>query len=145
MESKRKRVTIVRTHPRRVPVTPKNPTGVTIVDRYLRRFHGPALSAEGIRSIAPETLRILLNPEGEAKDFTFKEVRQKDLKDPEIAIPMGIRWIFRKKRLAEGKLGRGATPEEIVLECKGLLKSKSDYQQQALKNFREHYAILKKK
>lgn len=58
---------------------------------------------------------------------------------------MGIRWIFRKKRLAEGKLGRGAIPEEIVLEYKGLLKSKSDYQRQALKNFREHYAKLKKK
>jgi hypothetical protein len=224
VESKRKKVTIVRTHPRRVPVSPKNPTGVTIVDRHPRRLHGPALSAEDIRSITatrdrkglaypkndklgfrdgnkydeliavwvdyfneksgvtppnvpldpdvikaliasesgfekspknpqaigiaqitPETLNILMNPEGEAKDFIFKGIRQKDLKDPEIAIPMGIRWIFRKKRLAEGKLGRGATPEEIVLEYKGLLKSKSDYQQQALKNFREHYAILKKK
>lgn len=101
--------------------------------------------AIGVAQITRETLKILLNPEGEAKEFTFKGVRQKDLKDPEIAIPMGIRWIFRKKRLAEGKLGRGAIPEEIVLEYKGLLKSKSDYQRQALKNFREHYAQLKKK
>ncbi|MCM2278987.1 MAG: hypothetical protein NDJ89_13000 [Oligoflexia bacterium] len=224
MESKRKKVTIVRTHPRRVPVSPKNPSGVTIVDRHPRRRHGPALNAGDIRSITatrdrkgliypandqlgfrngnkydeliaiwvdyfnekfpvappnapldpdvikaliasesgfetspknpqaigiaqitPETLRILLNPEGETKDFTFKGIRQKDLEDPEIAIPMGIRWILRKKRLAEGKLGRGATPEEIVLEYKGLLKSKSAYQQQALNNFREHYAILRKK
>ncbi|MCM2323423.1 MAG: lytic transglycosylase domain-containing protein [Oligoflexia bacterium] len=223
-EKKRKKVTIVRAHRRRVPVSSKNPTGVTIVDRHPRQLHGPALSAQDLRSITatrdrkglvypkdgklgfrdgnrydeliavwvdffnekfgvtppdcpldpdvikaliasesgfeknpknpqaigiaqitPETLRILLNPEGETKDFIFKGIRQKDLKDPELAIPMGIRWIFRKRRLAEGKLGRGATPEEIVLEYKGLLGSKSEYQQQALKKFREHYAILKKK
>jgi hypothetical protein len=225
VESKPKKVTIVRTHPRRIPVSPKNPAGgVTIVDRHPRRLHGPALSAEGIRSITstydrkglvypasgdldykdgskydaliaiwvdyfngkfgvtppnapldpdvikaliasesefkksprnpkafgitqitPSTLKALLDPEGETKEFTFKGIRQKDLKDPEIAIPMGVRWIFRKKRLAEGKLGRSPTPEEIILEYKGLLKSKSDYQEQALDNFRKNYARLKKK
>jgi hypothetical protein len=224
VEAKGKKVTTVRAHPRKVPTSRKNPTGITIVDRHPRRIHGTALSAEDIRSITairdrerlvyptndklkfrdgnkydeliavwvdyfndkfgvtppnapldpdvikaliasesgfeknpknpkaigiaqitPETLKILLNPEGEAKDFIFKGIRQKDLKDPEIAIPMGIRWIFRKKRLAEGKLGRGATPEEIILEYKGLLKSKSEYQQRALENFREHYDVLKKK
>jgi hypothetical protein len=222
---RRKKVIAVRKHPRRVPVSPKNPSGVTVVDRHLRRISGPALEADeireitnsrarkglrypaknllgytdgnkydeliaiwvdyfnekfgvtppyapldpnlvkaliasesgfrkaprenrkafGITQITPETLRILLDPEGEAKDFVFKGIRQKDLKDPEIAIPMGVRWIFRKKRLAEGKLGRGATPEEIILEYKGLLKSRTDYQNNALENFRKHYASLKKK
>jgi hypothetical protein len=68
----------------------------------------------------------------------------KDLKDPTVAIPMAIRWLFRKKRLAQGKLGREANAEEIILEYKGLLKSKSDYQQSALKKFRKLYALLKK-
>ncbi len=222
----RKKLTSVRAHPRRVPVSPKNPSGVTVVDRHLRRsVRGPALSAAeireisatrsrkglrypsgqdlgyldgntydeliavwvdyfnekfpadppnaaldpdvikaliasesgfqkdprrnrkafGISQITPETLKILLDPEGEAKEFIFRGIRQKDLKDPEIAIPMGIRWIFRKKRLAEGKLGRGVTAEEVILEYKGLLKSRTGYQNQALENYREHYARLKKK
>ncbi len=193
-------MTTVRAHPRRVPVSSKNPSGITIVDRHPRQLPGSSLDAQGIRSITasrdrrgliypsddklgfrngdkydeiiaiwvdyfnerfaarppgapldpdaikaliasesgfeksprtpqaigiaqitPETLKILLNPAGEAKDFTFHGIR------------------------AEGKLGRGATPEEIVLEYKGLLKSKSDYQERALRNFRENYAILKKK
>ncbi len=223
-KAKGKKVTIVRTHPRKVPVSTKNPSGITIVDRHPRRIHGPALSTDDVRSITathdrkglvyptnddltfkdgnkydeliaiwvdyfnkkfgatppnapldpdvikaliasesefkkdpknnqafgitqitPSTLKALLNPEGEAKEFIFKGVRQKDLKDPEIAVPMGIRWIFRKKRLAEGKLGRSPTPEEIILEYKGLLKSSTGYQQRALNNFRRNYARLKKK
>jgi hypothetical protein len=222
--AKKKRVTIVRAHPRKVGVSPKNPTGVTIVDRHPREVSGPALSADDIRSIAstydrkklvypasdalrfkdgnkyddliavwvdyfndkfgvvppnapldpdvikapiasesgfeqdpknpqaigiaqitPSTLKILLDAKGEAKDFIFKGIRRKDLKDLEIAIPMGIRWIFRKKRLAEGKLGRSPTPEEIILEYKGLLRSRSAYQQNGLKNFKDHYDRLKKK
>ncbi len=217
-----KKVTIVRTHPRQVRVSLKNPDGITIVDRHPRRVHGPSLSAEdilqitqtrnrkgivypvnddltfpdgnkyddliaiwvdyfsevfgvtppvapldpdlikaliasesgfkkspknpkaiGIAQITPATLGALLDPEGEVKDFIFKGIRQKDLKDPEIAIPMGIRWIFRKKRLASGKLGRTPTADEIILEYKGLLKSTTGYQEKALANFRKNYAKLK--
>lgn len=58
-------------------------------------------------------------------------------------IPMSIRWLHRTKRLAEGKLGRAATSEEIILEYKGLLKSKSDEKKRALKNFKENYDKLK--
>lgn len=190
-----KKVTIVRTHPRKVPVSTKNPKGITIVDRHPRRNHGPALGVDdirkittsrnrkgivypasddldfqdgnnydeliasesgfkkapknpkaiGITQITPTTLKALLDPEGETKDFIFKDIRKKDLKDPEIAIPMGVRWIFRKKRLAEGKLGRPPSTDEIILEYKGLLKSKSRYQKTALNDFRKYYERLKKK
>lgn len=219
-----KKITIVRSHPRKVAPSPKNPDGTTIVDRHPRRVHGPALNAEEIRSITahrdrkglvypdgnnldfpdgnkydeliavwvdyfnekfgftppeapldpdvikaliasesgfkkdpknplaigiaqitPATLKALLNPEGEANDFIFKNIRQKDLKDPEIGIPMGIRWIYRKKRLAAGKLGRTPTAEEIILEYKGLLKSESPYKKTALGSFKKYYARLKKK
>ena len=64
--------------------------------------------------------------------------------NPKIAIPMAIRWLFRKKRLAEGKLGRPATAEEIILEYKGLLKSKSNYKKHALDRFKDDYGKLKK-
>ncbi len=101
--------------------------------------------AFGIAQITPETFKALQNPNGEVKDFIFNDFCKKDLKDPNINIPMAVRWLHRKKRLAEGKLGRSATPEEIILEYKGLLKSKSDEKKRALKNFNEHYDDLKKK
>jgi soluble lytic murein transglycosylase-like protein len=101
--------------------------------------------AFGIAQITPETFKAIQDPKGEVKDFIFNDIRKKDLKDPNINIPMAVRWLHRKKRLAEGKLGRPATAEEIILEYKGLLKSKSDEKRRALKNFRENYDKLKNK
>lgn len=101
--------------------------------------------ATGIAQITSSTYTILQEPNGEAKDFVFKDIRKKDLKDPSIAIPMGIRWLFRKRRLAEGKLGRPPAHEELILEYKGLLKSTSDYKKSALKDYIQTYEILKKK
>lgn len=99
--------------------------------------------AFGIAQITPESFFALQNPKGEVKEFIFSDIQKKDLKNPNINIPMAIRWIFRKKRLAEGQLGRGVTAEEIILEYKGLLKSKTDEKKRALENFKENYAKLK--
>ncbi len=221
--SPRKRTTSVHEHQRRVRISKTNPTGITIVDRHLRRLKGTQLDPDeivsvcknysrkdliqptagklseykkadhyddliavwtdyfnkkfggaspldpdvikaliasesgfrldpkenkqafGIAQITKSTWRILQDLEGEAKDFVFSKIRQKDLKDPNIAIPMAPRWIFRKQDLAKGKLGREPTTEEVILEYKGLLKSKSEYRDQALGAFREAYAKLKKK
>lgn len=101
--------------------------------------------ATGIAQITPETHRIVQDPEGEVKDFIFKDIRKKDLKNPAIAIPIAIRWLSRKKRLAEGKLGRTVDAEEIILEYKGLLKSKSEFKNKALERFRKEYGQLTKK
>ncbi len=216
----RTKVVIVREHPMHVPVSKKNPAGITIRDRHPRRIKGTYLDREeiesvfkgydrkgiiypaskklnhknsdkyddliavwtdyfnkkfeanppldpnivkaliasesgfredppenkiafGIAQITPETFKALQDPKGEIKDFIFNDIRKKDLKDPNINIPMAIRWLHRKKRLAEGKLGRAATSEEIILEYKGLLKSKSDEKKRALKNFKENYDKLK--
>lgn len=205
-----------------VPVSQKNPTGITIRDRHLRRLKGTYLDREeiesvfknynrkdiifpaakklehlnsdkydvliavwtdyfnkkfeanppldpdvvksliasesgfredpsenkiafGIAQITLETFKALQDSKGEVKDFIFTDIRKKDLKDPNINIPMAVRWLHRKKRLAEGKLSRAATAEEIILEYKGLLKSKSDEKKRALKNFRENYDKLKNK
>lgn len=83
-----------------------------------------------------------LNQAGEVKDFIFKNIRKKDLKNPDIAIPVAIRWLSRKKRLAEGKLGRAANAEEIILEYKGLLKSNSKFKGKAIEKFRKEYGQL---
>lgn len=104
----------------------------------------PNPGAFGITQITPSTLKIVQNPAGEAKDFIFNDIRQKDLKDnPAIAISMGVRWLFYKKQRATKSLKREPTPEELILEYKGLLKSKSKYKQDALNNFRTAYAKLK--
>ncbi len=101
--------------------------------------------ATGITQITPETLKVLLDPNGEVKEFIFKDIRKKDLKNPDIAIPMAVRWLSRKKRLAEGKLGRPVTAEEIILEYKGMLKSKTKLKDNALEKFRKEYDKLTKK
>lgn len=58
---------------------------------------------------------------------------------------MAARLLSRKKRRAEGKLGRAASAEEVILEYKGLLKSKSEFKDKALKKFRKEYGLLTKK
>jgi uncharacterized protein YneF (UPF0154 family) len=100
--------------------------------------------AIGITQITKPTLKILQDPNGEATDFIFSKIRQKDLKDPNIAIPMGVRWIFRKRATAMNRLKRTPDHEEIILEYKGLLKSDSDYKKAGLKKYREAYVELKK-
>ncbi len=220
-KKKSKKTTTVRTHPRHVKLSPKNPTGITIVDEHLRRLPGTYLNeleiyeisngyslknivqpsennlgykkdgnsyndliaiwtdyfntlfkinpklepdmikaligsesgfkldpknplAIGIAQITKETWKIIQDPNGEAKDFIFNNIHQKDLKNAEIAIPIAIRWLAYKKTRAESKLGRPATPEEIILEYKGLLKSKTKLKTKALERYRELYAELKK-
>ncbi len=218
----RKRVTTVHEHPRHVPVSPKNPEGITIVDQHLRRLKGTYLDPDainsvfksydrkgllyptvgrlpyensdaydeviavwtdyfnkklnanppldpdvvkallgsesefrlnpsgnkiafGIAQITKKTLKIIQDPRGETKEFIFNKIRQKDLKNPNIAIPVSIRWLLYKSKRAEAKLGRAPTPEEIILEYKGLLKSTSDYKGNALAKFKRDYDLLKKK
>lgn len=192
----RKKIATVREHPMRVPVSEKNPTGITIRDRHLRRLSGTYLDeaeiesvfkgydrksivyptkgkltdyrdadkyddaiavwtdyfnqkfnadppldpdvvkaliasesgfradprenkkAFGITQITPSTLKIVQDPKGEAKEFIFNKIRQKDLKDPNIAIPMGVRWLFRKRATALNRLKRAPTHEELILEYK---------------------------
>jgi hypothetical protein len=217
----KKKITTVKEHPRKVPVSKKNPTGVTIVDKHPRRLKGTYLDAKeidetfksyskkdivypaskkllkypdadkyddliavwtdyfnkkfpsdslldpdvvkaligsesdfrldpfnplaiGIAQITRETFKALQDPKGEVKEFIFIKFIQKDLKNPSYAIPMAIRWLFRKKRLAKGKLGREPNAEEIILEYKGLLKSTTTYKDRAVKKFREAYEKLKK-
>lgn len=84
------------------------------------------------------------DPQGEAREFIFNKIRQKDLKDPKIAIPMCVRWLFRKRTTAMNQLKRAPSHEELILEYKGLLKSASDYKKAGLKKYKEAHAKLKK-
>jgi hypothetical protein len=101
--------------------------------------------ALGIAQITRPTLKALQDPYGEAKEFIFKGINQKDLLNPAIAIPLAVRWLFVKRELATHKLKRIPTVEEIILEYKGMLKSTSPLKEKTLKNFRDNYAKLKDK
>lgn len=71
------------------------------------RLHTPENKiAFGIAQITKQTWIILQDPKVEAKEFIFNDIRPKDLKDPTIAIPMGIRWLMYKSKRAAAKLGR---------------------------------------
>jgi hypothetical protein len=102
-------------------------------------------TALGITQITKQTLKVLQDPKGEAKDFVFNDIRQKDLKNPNVAIPMSIRWLLRKRETTRNKLKRTPGNEELILEYKGMLKSKTPLKDKALRNFKEHYGRLKKK
>lgn len=218
----KKKVTTVRSHSLHVPISEKNPDGITIRDQHLRRLPGTYLKrteldeifrnynrkgisypksgkilehktadryddliavwtdyfnnklktnppldpnifkallasesgfrldptknkiAFGIAQITKQTWGILQDPNGEAKEFIFNDIRQMDLKDPNIAIPIGIRWLVYKSQRAAAKLDRQPTDEDIILEYKGLLKSKTKYKDQALESYRYYYGLLKK-
>lgn len=100
--------------------------------------------AIGIAQITKQTLKIVQDPNGEAKDFIFNNISQKDLENPDIAIPIAIRWLSHKKAMVERKLGRPATHEDIILEYKGLLKSDTTFKNNALEKYRELYGKLTK-
>lgn len=108
-----------------------------------RAFEPKNKIATGIAQITDSTLKILQDSNGEAKEFIFRNISKKDLKDPNIAIPMGIRWLYRKKDLAKHTLGREPTHVEIILEYKGWLKSNSSKKKKGLESYMENYEKLK--
>jgi len=85
------------------------------------------------------------DPSGEAKNFIFNKIRQKDLKYPNIAIPMGVRWLFRNREIAMSKLKRVPNNEEVILEFKGLLKSKTNYKNAAFEKYKGEYARFRRR
>lgn len=132
---KKEKVISVREHPRNVPITQKNPQGITIVDKHLRRLYGTYLNSQEIKTVVKNYPRIgLVFPT--PRDLNFKKVG--NLYDETIAI-----WTdyFNKKF----KLKREPTHEELILEYKGLLKSKTLYKDNALISYRKNYNDLKKK
>lgn len=98
-------------------------------------------SGRGLLQILNSTRKILGDEKGELKDH-FVTVTRKDLNEPSINICAGIRWLFRKRRLASGKLGREATWEEAVYEFKGGDISSKARSEVLMKRFFEKLEIL---
>lgn len=221
MAKKKTKTVVAKEHSRRVPVSQKNPTGRTTVDRHLRHIDGQFLDlklieeifnnydkskivypqkqklslpdedkyddyiavwvdyfnkklnlksaldpdmikalvasestfnpnainkyATGLTQITTDTLKILHDLDGEAKEFVFKDIRKKDLKNPSVAIALGVRWIAYKKQYADKILKRDATSDEVIQVYKGILNDKSTKAKEIMKKFRGFYAQLKSK
>jgi hypothetical protein len=129
------------------PTTPEAPLDPNIIKDLIASESSFNIKAKngnayGIAQITTSTLKTLQDPDGEAKDFLFKDIRQKDLYDPEIAIPLATRWLFRKKATATNRLGHSPSTEELILEYKGLTKSSTSYKKSALINFKDAYEKL---
>lgn len=82
---------------------------------------GVAGKARGLIQLTDQAIKTLSVPNNEIKDHYVK-ISQKDTEDPNRSIAAGIRWLFHKKRLASGKLGREATWEEGIAEYKAYSK-----------------------
>lgn len=80
--------------------------------------------AIGLIQVMPKTVSILKDYNGEIKEH-YISVSYEDLIDPSVSVAAGIRWLFRKKALAEKKLKRKVTWYEAVLDYKGVLKQDS--------------------
>ena len=66
------------------------------------------------------------------------------MKDPNVLIALGTRWLAYKKQYAERVLKRRASSDEIIQVYKGILGDKSNKAKDIMKNFRDFYEKLKK-
>lgn len=73
--------------------------------------------ARGLMQVTDESQKILGDPDGELRD-QLVHVDQKELVDPNLNICAGIRWLFRKKQIAESKAGHSLSWEEAIQEYK---------------------------
>lgn len=77
--------------------------------------------ARGLIQLTDQAIKALSKPNNEIKDHYVK-ISKEETSDANMSIAAGIRWLFHKKRLASGKLGREATWEEVIAEYKGYTK-----------------------
>lgn len=105
---------------------------------------GKAGKAHGLMQITDEAIQILKDEKGELRDYLI-EINPKDIKDPNVNICAGIRWLFHKKKLASGKLKREATWIEAAAEYKSYLKDlQSGKIPRNFKDFLDYYERLKR-
>ena len=79
--------------------------------------------ARGLMQVTDETQKILGNPKGELKD-QLVHVDQEDLNDPNLNICAGIRWLFRKKQIADSAADHELSWNEAIQKYKAEKKGK---------------------
>lgn len=114
------------------------------IDYFSKKFGKQPLDLNSVKALIASESSFRVDPKGEAKEFIFRDIRQKDLKDPQVAIPLAVRWLYRKQEITRSKLEREPSHEETILEYKGWLKGNSKLRESGLINYRAHYDKLKK-
>ncbi len=82
---------------------------------------GVAGKARGLIQLTDQAVKTLGVANNEIKDHYVK-ITKEDTTNPNKSIAAGIRWLFHKKKLATGKIGREATWEEAIAEYKAYSK-----------------------
>lgn len=80
--------------------------------------------AQGLVQLTEETTKLLSHSKKELSDHFF-DISQGDIFDPNVNVCAAIRWLFRKKEIAQVRLKRIPTWYEVMLEYKGILNDKS--------------------
>lgn len=81
-------------------------------------------SATGLMQVTNRTLQLLRDPK-ELKDHLLT-LTEEDMKDPNLAICGGIRWLFRKREVTESQLRRKPSWKEVVHRYKGYKSSEKN-------------------
>ena len=96
-------------------------------------------AAYGLMQVTSDSVQLLKNPK-ELREH-FVNLSTSDMKDPNLSICAGIRWLFRKKQLQEAKLKRSVSWRDVVAAYKGV----SSDDKKLMPKFDEHYRKLKER
>lgn len=80
--------------------------------------------ARGLMQITADTQKRLSGEKKELKDHLIN-LSDNEIYDPNKNICAGVRWLFRKRETAKARLKREPSWEEVLMEYKGKLKSKT--------------------
>lgn len=79
---------------------------------------GKAGKARGILQVTDEAQKAMNESTSEINDYLV-HVTRKELKDPNLNIAAGVRWLFHKKALTDSMLGRPSSWYEAIIFYKG--------------------------
>lgn len=97
--------------------------------------------ARGLIQITEQTHRGLKGHKNELKDHIV-DLDLDELWDPNKNIAAGVRWLFRKRATARARIKRDPTWEEVLMEYKGRLTSKTKESQDIKLKLRKYIEIL---
>ena len=95
--------------------------------------------AQGLMQVTNGSVKLLSERSTELKDH-FVNLSREDMEDPNLAICAGIRWLFRKKQIADSRAGDSVSWREAVLKYKDYASNDPH-----MKKFDDGYARLKRK
>jgi hypothetical protein len=98
-------------------------------------------SAYGLMQVTLGSVQLLKDPK-ELKDH-FVNLASADMKDPNLSICAGVRWLFRKKELYEFKQKKSVSWREAIREYKGY--KTTDKEQKGMGDFNRYLAQLEGK